>query len=93
LHPLSNTRITFDKELACGITTNDFFSPDYKSAYIFGRNEVILEVKFDEYLPEMIRRMLSVGYRPLAASKYTLCREYLKNNNIIINNTQVGGNK
>lgn len=93
LHPLSNTRITFDKELACGITTNDFFSPDYKSAYIFGKNEVILEVKFDEYLPEMIRRMLSIGYRPLAASKYTLCREYLKNNNIIINNTQVGGNK
>ena len=90
-HPLSNTRITFDKELACGIGTTDFFSKEYKSGYIFPRNEVILEVKFDKYLPEMIRLMLSVGYRPLAASKYTLCRDYLKNNNIIINNTQVGG--
>ena len=90
-HPLSNTRITFDKELACGITTNDFFSRDYKSGFIFPHNEVILEVKFDEYLPTMIRQMLSIGYRPLAASKYMLCRDYLKNNNIIINNTQVGG--
>ena len=92
-HPLSNTRITFDKELACGITTNDFFSKDYKSGYVFPRNEVILEVKFDEYLPEMIRLMLSVGYRPLAASKFTLCRDYLKNNNIFINNIQAGGTK
>lgn len=91
VHPLSNTRITFDKELACGINTNDFFSPSYKSGYIFPKNEVILEVKFDEYLPAMISQMLSIGYRPLAASKFTLCRDYLKSNNIFINNTQVGG--
>ncbi|MBQ6701346.1 MAG: polyphosphate polymerase domain-containing protein [Clostridia bacterium] len=92
-HPLSNTRITFDKELACGINTNDFFDEDYKSGYIFPHNEVILEVKFDEYLPTMIRQMLSIGYRPLAASKYMLCRDYLKSHSIIINNTQVGGQK
>ena len=92
-HPLSNTRITFDKELACGINTNDCFDEDYKSGYIFPHNEVILEVKFDEYLPTMIRQMLSIGYRPLAASKYMLCRDYLKSHSIIINNTQVGGQK
>ncbi len=91
VHPLSNTRITFDKELACGINTNNFFDTDYKSGYIFPHNEVILEVKFDEYLPTIIRQMLSIGYRPLAVSKYVLCRDYLKNNNIIINNTQGGG--
>lgn len=90
-HPLSNTRITFDKELACGINTNDFFDKAYKCGYIFPKNEVILEVKFDEYLPTMIRQMLSIGYKPLAASKYMLCRDYLKNNCIIINNTQAGG--
>ncbi len=80
LHPLSNTRITFDKELSCGITTNDFFSKEYKNGYVFGRNEVILEVKFDNFLPEYIRQLLSIGYTPMAASKYMLCRDYLKNN-------------
>ncbi len=90
-HPLSNTRITFDKELSCGIITNDLFSPEYKSAYIFDKNQVILEVKFDKYLPKVIAQLLAVGYRPLAASKYVLCREHLMNNNIIIKNTVLGG--
>lgn len=84
LHPLSNTRITFDKELSCGITTNDFFSDNYKNGFVFDKNEVILEVKFDRYLPSFIRQLLSIGYTPMAASKYMLCRDYLKRNSILI---------
>ena len=84
VHPLSNTRITFDKELAVGINKNDFFSEEYRSAFVFPNKEVILEVKFDEYLPKMISQMLSIGYMPMAASKFVLCLEYLKKNSIII---------
>ena len=83
-HPLSNTRITFDKELSVGINTFDFFERDYQKANVFDKNQVILEVKYDDYLPTFISQLLSIGYKPMAQSKFLLCYEYLKNKNIII---------
>ncbi len=77
LHPLSNTRITFDCELNACINTGDLFAADPVTKFIYPRNEVILEVKYDEYLPAYIGSLLSFRHSPVAASKFTLCCDAL----------------
>lgn len=72
-HPLSNTRITFDCELRATVNSYDLFDPDQVTRFVYPRNEVILEVKYDEYLPAHIGSLLSFRHCPVAASKFTLC--------------------
>ena len=70
-----NVRITFDKELKVVTNTNDIFhdSPVLISPIITG--DMILEVKYDNRLPEHIRSALQVARnQQLAISKYTICR-------------------
>lgn len=72
-HPLSNTRITFDCELRATVNSYDLFDRDQVTRFIYPRNEVILEVKYDEYLPAHIGSLLTFRHSPIAASKFTLC--------------------
>ncbi|WFA10148.1 polyphosphate polymerase domain-containing protein [Tissierella sp. Yu-01] len=75
-----NVRITFDKNLKTAINTFDIFD---KSALTVSPNiygPIVLEVKYDDYLPEFIRKELRMyRHQQLAISKYTICRE-LRNN-------------
>lgn len=74
VHPLSDLRITFDKELAWG-PVKDCLVHERYLANIYG-DHVILEVKYNEYLPEHISAILSsVGPVQTAASKYVACVE------------------
>lgn len=74
VHPLSDLRITFDKELAWG-PVEDCLEHERYLANIYG-DHVILEVKYNEYLPEHISAILSsVGPVQTAASKYVACVE------------------
>jgi SPX domain protein involved in polyphosphate accumulation len=75
-HPASRTRVTLDKNLRALLSFNIF--DDYISLPIYEKGDVILEVKFDEVLPEFIKLLLprNIG-QPLAISKYCLCREKL----------------
>lgn len=72
--PLSDLRITFDKQLAWGPVKGCLEQERYLSN-IYG-DHVILEVKYNEYLPEHISAMLS-SVEPVqtAASKYVACVE------------------
>lgn len=72
--PLSDLRITFDKQLAWGPVKGCLEQERYLSN-IYG-DYVILEVKYNEYLPEHISAILSsVGPVQTAASKYVACVE------------------
>lgn len=72
--PLSDLRITFDKQLAWGPIRN-CLEQDRYLANIY-EDHVILEVKYNEYLPEHISAILSsVGPVQTAASKYVACVE------------------
>lgn len=72
--PLSDLRITFDKELAWGPVQNCLNAKRYLPN-IMGE-QIILEVKYNDYLPEHIRAILSsVGPVQTAASKYVACVE------------------
>ena len=83
LHPLSNTRITFDKHLRAGWTEQAMRKTMTEDMPVFPTNEfpypdaVILEIKYDEYIPKFITDALQTGGTLLAASKYVLCRDAL----------------
>lgn len=76
-----NVRITFDKELRTGLHATDIFQPDLAPVRAIDDNMTILEVKYDEYLPGAIRAGLQLeGLIRQSASKYVICRKYLKTN-------------
>lgn len=71
---LSDLRITFDKQLAWGPVEGCLEKERYLPN-IYGE-QVILEVKYNEYLPEYISAILSsTGLVQTAASKYVACVE------------------
>lgn len=70
-----NVRITFDKNLEAGLDTFDIFSDDVISAGALEKGTVILEIKFDDFLPDFIRNILQTRSLKSAISKYVLCRQ------------------
>ncbi len=76
-----NVRITFDKDLRTGLHSLDMFNKDLHPVRAIDENLMILEVKFDEYIPEYIRIALQLeGLNRQSASKYVICRKFLKSN-------------
>nr|WP_318502892.1 VTC domain-containing protein [Bacillus sp. T3] len=71
-----NVRVTFDSSIKTSFRNNDVLNPDL--AMVETNPEiVILEVKYDEYLPEVIRRLLQIGSRKKGTySKYQVSRMY-----------------
>ncbi len=77
LHPFENVRITFDKRLHSGMFSKDIFNPNLNGISPLEPGQVILEVKYDRYLPDYIRSLLStIPADHCAISKYTLCRRF-----------------
>ena len=77
LHPAENVRITFDLRLRSGLHSTELFNPDRPTVCPHDGNVEILEVKFDEYLPDHIRALLDgIQADRSAVSKYVLCRRY-----------------
>ncbi|MBE1443746.1 polyphosphate polymerase domain-containing protein [Paenibacillus sp. OAS669] len=76
-----NVRITFDKELRTGLHSTDLFSKQLKPVRAIDENLIILEVKYDEYIPDYIKFALQLeGLNRQSASKYVICRKFLKYN-------------
>lgn len=75
-YDLGNVRITFDKRLAAGIGSIDLFDPALVYEEVLQPTMTILEVKFDDYLPDVVRQILQLdAHNRSAISKYVLCRE------------------
>lgn len=71
-----NVRITFDREIRTGLYSTDFLC-DSLPTIRAGDELVILEVKYDQFLPEYISSVLQLGNRrATACSKYALSRIY-----------------
>lgn len=71
-----NVRITFDKELRAGINGIDLFDEHIVYEHILYPEQVILEVKFDHFLPYFVRQLVQPERMVRSAiSKYVLCRE------------------
>lgn len=69
-------RITFDSHVRAGILGFDIFDPDLPTLETLEPGTQVLEVKFTEFLPEIIREIIPPeGQEFTAISKYTLCYE------------------
>jgi hypothetical protein len=74
--PVSDVRITFDDGIASGRFDYDLFSKDMLLYDILEPNEVILEVKYNEILPGVIKDVLgTVPKVKIAMSKFAMCKE------------------
>ena len=71
-----NVRVTLDYNIRTGLGCTDFLNPDCPTIPV-GNAPIILEVKWDEFLPEVIRSVVQLENRKTGAySKYAACRIY-----------------
>ncbi len=71
-----NVRVTLDYDIRTGLGCTDFLNTDCVSIPI-NDSPCILEVKWDNFLPDVIRDAVQLdGRRSSAFSKYAACRMY-----------------
>lgn len=71
-----NVRVTMDYDIRTGMNCTDFLNPECITIPA-GDAPIILEVKWDEYLPDIVRDVIQLkGCRVGAFSKYAACRIY-----------------
>ena len=76
LYAPGNVRITLDRDVRTGLSPLDFFRPErFFLKPLSGLT--VLEVKYDAFLPDLVRMAVQIPNRRAAAcSKYALCRRY-----------------
>ena len=71
-----NVRVTIDYNIRTGLNKTDFLNPETVTVPA-GDSPIILEVKWDEFLPDIIRDAVGIPCRRVGAfSKYQQCRIY-----------------
>lgn len=71
-----NVRVTLDYNIRTGMNCTDFLNPNCVTVPA-GESPIIFEVKWDEYLPDIIRDAVQLpNCRVGAFSKYAVCRIY-----------------
>lgn len=75
IFPAGNVRVTLDYNIRSGLRCTDFLNPDCVTVPV--SDSIILEVKWDAFLPDIIRDAVSLADRREGAfSKYAVCRIY-----------------
>ena len=75
VYPFGNVRITFDRKLSACFNTMDIFAQGAQYTRIYDK-EMILEVKFDNYIPDSIQAALQCINAPMQpVSKYIICTD------------------
>lgn len=73
-----NTRITLDENLRTRPYCADLEAPGTAMIPVLEQEQVILEVKFDDFLPGYLAQALAdIPKAPMAISKFTLCMQFL----------------
>lgn len=75
--PMGNVRVTLDYNIASSSAVSEFLQPNLPLRPVLPLGGQLLEVKFDEFLPDVIYRSLQLqNMRQTTFSKYYLCRTY-----------------
>lgn len=83
VHKDGNVRITFDRNIRSSNEISKFFDTDCPFRPILPVNSNMMEVKFDELLPDYINETLQTSMlNQTSFSKYYLCRKYNMRGNI-----------
>lgn len=76
VYKAGNVRITFDYDLKTGLYSTDIFNNSVPTVPV-PDGGILMEVKYDEFLPTIIRDAVQVKNRTCGAfSKYCACRSY-----------------
>lgn len=75
--PQGNVRVTFDRNIAASASFDRFFEHSLPQRPILQAGMQLLEVKYDDYLPDHIYHAVQMtSMRQETFSKYYLCRHY-----------------
>ena len=73
-----NVRVTFDMKVQSSLRNTDMFNKNLPMVDVLEPNLVIMEVKYDEYLPDVIKHLIQLSdTQAKSYSKYQLSRMYL----------------
>jgi len=74
---MGNVRITFDRNVSSASANEYFFEPRLMKRPVMPTGMQLLEVKYDQYLPDYIYKSLELdSLQRTAYSKYYLCRKF-----------------
>lgn len=74
-----NVRITIDKHIRCSTSNLSIFADNLHLLPVIQSGNFVLEVKFDQVLPDFIRNLLQLPrFEQMAISKYVLSRRFFK---------------
>lgn len=79
IFPAGNVRVTLDYDIRTGLTCTDLLNPSAPTVSVTSAaaGPIILEVKWDEFLPDIIRAAVQLpNCRTAPYSKYAACRIY-----------------
>ena len=72
--PSGDVRITFDKHIRAGYGRFDLFDTKLPTLEVLPANQMIMEIKYTEFMPRLVRDLMPPRASILtAASKYVLC--------------------
>jgi len=75
IYPSGNVRITFDMGIRSGLFSRELMNFTKPTLEVIPKGYVVFEVKYDEFLPDIISHMIQVDDRSkTAVSKYALAR-------------------
>ncbi len=75
IYEAGNVRVTLDYDIRTGLCSRDLFCETLPTIPVIDA-PIILEVKWDGFLPEVIRRVVQLPATAGAYSKYAACRAY-----------------
>lgn len=69
-------RITFDRHVRAAVLSDDIFDPELPGLEVMEPGKLVMEVKYTEFLPQIVKTILPSAASEFAAvSKYVLCYE------------------
>lgn len=75
IYPEGNVRITLDKNICASTENRKFMERDIMATPILETGYHLLEIKYDEYLPDVIRQAVQIiSLQKTSFSKYYFCR-------------------
>lgn len=77
IFPYGNVRVTFDSDIRTGLYSTGLFNNRIPTLRVGEPGVLLLEVKYDNFLPDLIRDLIQTNTRRTEAfSKYAACRIY-----------------
>ena len=78
-YPVNDVRITLDYNISCSYEISKFFEKNINSIPLLEKNTAILEVKYNDFLPDIVKNLINMGNLELTSfSKYSTGREMLE---------------